>query len=421
MQLTTGKIVELVFEKALETYENETQLLPLTAFKQPEAGAMQNSGNVIWRPRQQFRPTIAGWDMTGKETGIIEETYPAVLGIPENDIIQQRADDMRDTSFWETAGEESGRQQVTELNQAIADTIALQGSLFFRSNATSGYDFIGGAQAIMNERKGKKTTRNFMLNDRDNLSFASDLAARQTLQGRPADVWTNGQIGKNIAEFDVFTGSFLPNLVGGANPATTVTGNQTFAPTAGSVNATTRVVTNVDYRTADIPVAASAQYNVGDKVTIGDVQSVNVATKQATGQLMTFTIVGKPDGTTITVFPKPIAFDDAALSDLEKAYANINTTIANADTVDRLNIDASAKTNLFWDKGAVEVLGGTIPANLFSQFGGAKVVSKTMSNGQTMYMLYDGDIMTMNLTMRLFTWYGVTMADPSRAGVAISF
>jgi len=421
MQLTTGKVVEMVFEKALETYENEMQLLPLTDFTQPEAGAMQNAGNVIWRPRQQFRPTIPGWDVTGKETGIIEETYPAVLGIPENDVIQQRADDMRTTRFWETAGEESGRQQVTQLNQAIADTIALQGSLFYRSNATSGYDFIGGAQALMNERKGKKTNRCFILNDRDNLSFASDLAARQTLQGRPADVWTNGQIGKNIAEFDVYTGSFLPNLVGGANPATTVTGNQTFAPTAGSVNATTKVVTNVDYRTADIPVAASAEYNVGDKVTIGDVQSVNLATKQATGQLMTFTIVGKPDATTITVFPKPIAYDDAALSDLEKAYANVNTTIANANTVNRLNIDASAKTNLFWDKGAVEVVGGTIPANLFSQFGGAKVVSKTMSNGQTMYMLYDGDILTMNLTMRLFTWYGVTMADPTRAGVAISF
>ena len=37
-----------------------------------------------------------------------------------------------------------------------------------------------------------------------------------------------------------------------------------------SVNQTTGVVTNVDYRTATIPVTASAGYNVGDKVTFAN-------------------------------------------------------------------------------------------------------------------------------------------------------
>jgi hypothetical protein len=426
MALATGKIAEILFEKTKETYEHQMQLLALTMFEQPDPATMQNSGNVIWRPVQQHAPVIDGFDLTGEETGIVEETYPSLLGTPKNDFVEQRADDLRDQRFWERRGEQSGMRQATELNKQIASAVALQGSKFYRSNVTSGYDFVAEAQAILNETQQHMSgSRCYILNDRDTLKFSKDLAARQTLQGRPDGTWATGQIGSNVAEFDIYTGSYLPNLTGGADPATTVTGNQSFAPEGGSVNTTTGVVTNVDYRIASIAVAASASYNVGDKVTISNsgtpVQSLGLADKNATGQAMTFTIVGKPDGTTIQVYPKPIAADDAALSTLEKAYANINTVILNAATVDRLNIDASAKTNLFWDKSAVEVIGGTIPAELFAQYDGMKVITDTMENGQALYMVYDGDIATLNFRYRIFTWYGITICNPQNAGVAVTY
>lgn len=425
MALTTGKTVEILFENAKETYEHQMQMLPLTMFEEPEGGMLQNSGNVIWRPKDQHAPIIEGWDLTGKETGIIEETYPAILGTPKNDFVQMRADDLRTERFWKRRGEQSGRQQVTELNKTLATAISTQGSLFYRSNVTSGYDFIGEAQALMNERQLKDNGRYFMLNDRDNLAFSKDLAGRQTVQGRPEDVWATGQIANNVAEFDVFTGSFLPNLAGGADPATTVTGNQSFAPEGGSVNTATGVVTNVDCRIATIPVAASASYNVGDKVKFvnagTDVMAVGLADKTSTGQAMTFTIVGKPDGTSVQIYPKPIAYDDAALSDLEKMYANIDTTILNAAVMTRLNTDASAKVNLFWDQESVEVLGGTIPAELFRGFDGMKVMTDTMSNGLKMYMVYDGKLDDMTFRYRLFTWAGITVCSPENCGVAIRY
>lgn len=422
---TTGKIVEVLFENALETYETQDMLLDKVDFVKPDAGMMQNAGNFVWRSVEQQAPTISGWDLSAATAGTpIEQTYPSVLGTPENDLVEQRADDLRDTQFWMKRGIASGRKQASTLNKNIANAIAQQGSMFLRSNATSGYTFAANCQAIMNERQGKKTDRYLLLNDRDTLTFSSDLAGRQTLQGQPADTWKTGQIGNNVAEFDVFTGSFLPSLVGGANPATTVTGNQSFAPEGGSVSAT-GVVTNVDYRTATIPVAASASYNIGDKVTFSNggttVKALGVDDKTDSGQAMTFTIVAKPSGTSITVYPKPIALDDGSLSASELAYANVDTLILNLATVDRVNIDASNKTNLFWDKDAIEVIGGTIPANLFKEFNGMKVLSSTMKNGQEMYMVYDGNIATMNFRYRLFTWYGITVRDPSRAGVAVTF
>jgi hypothetical protein len=423
--LTAGKIAEVIFENALETYEQQDMLLDQVSFFEPEGGDMQNAGNVIWRPVQQHAPVIPGWDLTGLETGIIEETYPALLGTPNNDFVSQRVDDMRDMRFWKRRGIESGRQQATNLNKAIATAIAVQGSMFYRSNATSGYSFIAEAQALMNERQGKMTERTFILNDRDNLKFGNDLAGRQTLQGRPEETWKTGQIGKNVAEFDVFTGSFLPNIVGGADPATTVTANQSFAPSAGTVNSTTGAVTNVDYRTATLPVTASAGYNVGDKITFANggttVKALGLADKSNTGVAMTFTVIDKPTATSITIYPKPIALDDPGLSTLQKAYANVDTRILNAATVNRVNTDASKKTNLFFDKDAVEVLGGNIPANLFREFEGMKVINETMKNGQKMYMVYDGQLNDLSLRFRLFTWWGVTIKDPSRCGAAVTF
>lgn len=423
--LTAGKIAEVMFDKALETYEPQDMLLPTTSFMEPDGATMQNSGNTIWRPIQQHRPVLSGFDLTGQEQGIIEETYAAFLGTPNNDLVSLRADDMRDTRFWERAGEAAGRQQATQLNKDIATAIGTQGGMYIRSNATSGYDFIAEAQALMNERQGAKSERMFILNDRDNLKYAKDLAARQTLQGRPESTWANGQIGQNVAEFDVYTGSFLPNLVGGADPATTVTANQSFAPTAGTVNAVNNTVTNVDYRYATIAVTASAAYNIGDKVTIANggvtIKAVGLADKSDTGIAMTFTVTGKPTGTSLQISPKPIALDDPALSALEKSYANVNTRILNAATVNRVNIDASKKTNLFYDKDAVEVLGGTIPAELFKSFDGLKVINKTMKNGLKMYMIYDANMINLQFRFRLFTWYGITIADPSRCGVATSF
>lgn len=423
--LTTGKIAEILFEEAIDTFESQEMILDKVSHWEPDAGDLQNAGNFLWRTVEQHAPIIDGFDLTGLTTGIIEETYPAVLGTPTNDFVEQRIDDVRDPQFWERRGRVSGRRQASNLNQAVTAAMVNQGSLHIRSAATSGYDFIAEGQAIMNERQLPDDTRRcFLLNDRDTLVYSKDLAARQTLQGRPeSDAWTKGQIGSNVAGFDVYTASFLPNLDGGASPNTTVTGNQSFAPSAGSVNATTGVVTNVDYREADIVVAATGSYTVGDKIRFQnpgavDVNAVGLDDKTDTNQPMTFTVVDIPDGTTLTIYPKPIAIGDGALSTLELAYANINTQILNAALVVRLNQDTSVKANLFWDQDAVEIICGAVPAELFKEFSGKKVINETMRNGQKMYMVYDGNITTFNFQWRLFTWYGITIRNPSAVGVA---
>lgn len=425
MATQSGKIAEVFFESVLETIEDQTMVADMCERFEPGSANMQNANNFVWRPVEQQAVIQSGWDLDGLEQNIIEETYPAILGEPMNDFVKQRADDLRDMEFWRRRGERSGRQQVVEQNTAIVNAIATQGSQYYRSNVTSGFDFISEAQALLNEQQRAKTQRCFWLNDRDNQLFGKDLAGRETIKGRPSDTWANGQIGSNVADFDIYTASFLPTIAGGAAVSTTVTGNQSFKPEGGSVDATTGVVTNVDYRSAVIPVAASASYNIGDKIKFSnggtDVTAVGVSDQTDTTIAKVFTIIAKPTGTSITVSPKPIAVDDGALSLIEAKYANIDTVITNGATVERVNSDASARTNLFWDKDAVEILSGNIPANLFSEFDGMKVITETMKNGQEMYMIYDANIVDMTFRYRLFTWWGVTIKDPQRCGVAVTF
>lgn len=422
---STTKIVTAMLDAAVETHNKQQQLIELVTTENPDPGDLQNSGNFYWKPIQQHSPVISGWDVSSATTDIIEESCPYLLGTPSNDVVRQRADDMRDQRYWERRGKEAGLKQAAYLNQSIASAIATQAGIAYRSNVTSGWDFIGLAQAMMNERQLYQEKRTFILNDRDNYKFGKDLAARQTLQGRPETIWAQGQIAQNVCDFDVYTGSYLSSLAGGADPATTVTADVSGKPEGGTVNATTGVVTNVDWRTLTIAVTASSGYNVGDKVTFSNggtpVYALGLTDKSNTSQAMTFTIVAKPTGTSVTIFPKPIAVNDAGLSTLEKAYANINTQILNTATMNRINIDTLAKTNIFFDKSAVTVTGGKIPANLWKDFAGKKVVTATLANGLEMYLLYDGDILTGTFTFRLFVWWGITVNNPSNCGVAISY
>ena len=50
---STGKIVEVLFENALETYEKQEMMLDKVDFFEPNAADMQNGNNFVWRTVEQ--------------------------------------------------------------------------------------------------------------------------------------------------------------------------------------------------------------------------------------------------------------------------------------------------------------------------------------------------------------------------------
>lgn len=422
--LTSGKAVEIIAESFIDTFKEQTSLIELCKPITIDKASLQNAGNSVWRNVRQRSASIAGTDLTGQQQGVIQQMYQATLGTPDNDLVELSVTDTRDRSFFEDRGREAAIQRATNLNQAIANLIKNTGGITYRDNSSSGLGFIAKAQSIMNKRQIAKGKRYFILNDDHQYLFANELASRQTLQGRPDAAWNMGQIGKNVAEFDIYTSSSISPLTGGA-ASTTVTGNQSFAPLGGTVNQATGVVTNNDYRGAVIPVASSASFNVGDavKFTNGatDVYSVGFADKTVTNDVFTATIVSKPNGASVEIWPRPIAIGDAALNATEKSYGNINTQILNNATMTRVNTDSSTTPSLFMHGDSIEILSGEVDLSIFKS-GGKETFQKTIpGTNLQLCMLYDSDIVKFSATMRCFLWYGVNNANPGANGRAIKY
>lgn len=416
--LSSGKIAEVMFDSFIETYDHQMMMLDLVDGEQPDSAKLQNAGNTIWYPVQQHRPVLTGFDLTGQEQEIIEETYPISLGEPNGDLIQQRVDDLRDMRFWERAGQQAGYQQATQLNSDLAGLISNTGSLYYESNTASGFDFISEGQALITERQVHKSEGcNFLLSTRAQQKFAQDLAGRQTVRGRPEDTWTTGQIGSNVAEFDVFQGSFTANIAAPGAGGSTVAATVSEKPEAGTVDPITKVVTNVDYRVGTVSLVDATGYNVGDWVTFPGVKSIGLADKSVNEADMTFKIVGKT-GNDISIYPKPIAFDDPLLTPTEQAYANIDTQIASGVACNIANTTPK-RSNLFWCKDSIQLIGGEVPWDLAAQFDGMKVISQSLTGGVTAYMIYDANMVSATFRYRCFVWYGLGNRNPMANGVAI--
>ena len=434
MALNTAKAIEVLFGNAIDEYQLNTHMLGLTSMFMPDSATMQNASNIIWREVDQQAPIKEGWDLAGQFGDVIQQYYPATLETPKNDAFTLRADDVRDISFWENRGKESGEKQALFLNERIARLIVESGSLFYRqaAAANSGFEFCNEANILYAERQiARGGVANMVLNARDNGVFAGDLANRGTLVDRPETAYASGFIGRNVAGLDIYQGNYLQSLVGGPTPpGVTVTGQQRFRPEGQ--RSVAGVDTNIDYRTATISVSDSSDFNVGDRIKFtnttttngsADVLAIGLGDKTISASPMTFVVRGKPSGTSLDIWPKPIALDDTGaspqLTPEEAAYANVNTTIKNGAAVVRLNIDPLVQPNIFWAPDSIEVVGGDAPLELLNQFAGMQVMSETMENGQRMYLIYDGEIDDLSFKARLFTWWGLTNKRPSANGIGI--
>ncbi len=421
--LETGRIAELLLDKTVESFEADPTLLSLVDFEEHDPEKMLLSGNAFWRPVAQQSVVVEGFRLTSSDaSGIIVPTIPYTLGTPRNTVTSQYAEDLRTTKFWEDKAQTDGVKLRSTLNQDIGEYIRDEGSIFFDSAATSGFDFVDEVSLFYSERQLPGNEKHLVFNPRDLSKFASDLAARQTVEGRPEDAWKMGNIGPSVSDINLHKATSNPHATGAADPAITVDGNQSFKPEAGTV--ADSVVTNIDHRNASILFNTTTGLARGDKFTLENagttVKAIKRDVKDSSGQAMIFTVKSITSATVAVISPKPIAYDDAGLTDHEKEYANIDTQILTGATLTRLNTDASVQTNLIFDRKSVKVIGGTIPANLFKEFAGKKVISRTMESGLVMYIIYDGDILDLSFTFRCFTWWGVNIPVPDCCGYAIT-
>ncbi|ECH8264475.1 coat protein, partial [Salmonella enterica] len=149
----------------------------------------------------------------------------------------------------------------------------------------------------------------------------------------PEEAYRDGTIQRQVAGFDdVLRSPKLPVLTKSTATGITVSGAQSFKPVAWQLDNDGNKV-NVDNRFATVTLSATTGLKRGDKISFAGVKFLGQMAKNVLAQDATFSVVRVVDGTHVEITPKPVALDDVSLSPEQRAYANVNTSLADAMAV----------------------------------------------------------------------------------------
>lgn len=426
MSLKEGQLVTYAIDEIIETVQNLTPMASKTSKYTPPAASMQRSSNTVWMPVEQEAPTQTGWDLTNKQTNVLELSVKCNMGDPDNDFFQLRADDLRDERSYRRRIQASAKKLANNIETAIAKQATEMGSLVVHdarsigpSTGLTGWDFLASAEELMFARElNRDMGISYFLNPSDYRKAGRDLTAGDIFGRVPEDAYHNGTIQRQVAGFDdVLRSPKLPTVVGSTVTGVTVTGAQKFKPQAFTTD-TDGNNENVDNRVATVVVSATAGLKRGDKISFAGVKYLSQMAKNVLTDDATFSITRVIDGTHIEITPKPIALDDTALTAEEKAYANVNTSLAASAPVTLLNI-ASTTANIGWADDSIRLLSQPIPVT-HELFAGMKTQTFSIPGvGINGIFATQGDINTLTGLCRIAVWYSACAVRPEAIVVGL--
>ncbi|EDR8960717.1 coat protein [Salmonella enterica subsp. enterica] len=426
MSLKEGQLVTYAIDEIIETVQNLTPMASKTSKYTPPAASMQRSSNTVWMPVEQEAPTKTGWDLTNKQTNVLELSVKCNMGDPDNDFFQLRADDLRDERSYRHRIQASAKKLANNIETAIAKQATEMGSLVVHdarsigpSTGLTGWDFLASAEELMFARElNRDMGISYFLNPSDYRKAGRDLTAGDIFGRVPEDAYHNGTIQRQVAGFDdVMRSPKLPTVVGSTVTGVTVTGAQKFKPQAFTTD-TDGNNENVDNRVATVVVSSTAGLKRGDKISFAGVKYLSQMAKNVLTDDATFSITRVIDGTHIEITPKPVALDDATLTAEEKAYANVNTSLAASATVTLLNV-ASTTANIGWADDSIRLLSQPIPVT-HELFAGMKTQSFSIPGvGINGIFATQGDINTLTGLCRIAVWYSACAVRPEAIVVGL--
>lgn len=426
MSLKEGQLVTYAIDEIIETVQNLTPMASKTSKYTPPAASMQRSSNTVWMPVEQEAPTQTGWDLTNKQTNVLELSVKCNMGDPDNDFFQLRADDLRDERSYRRRIQASAKKLANNIETAIAKQATEMGSLVVHdarsigpSTGLTGWDFLASAEELMFARElNRDMGISYFLNPSDYRKAGRDLTAGDIFGRVPEDAYHNGTIQRQVAGFDdVMRSPKLPTVVGSTVTGVTVTGAQKFKPQAFTTD-TDGNNENVDNRVATVVVSSTTGLKRGDKISFAGVKYLSQMAKNVLTDDATFSITRVIDGTHIEITPKPIALDDATLTAEEKAYANVNTSLAASAPVTLLNV-ATTTANIGWADDSIRLLSQPIPVT-HELFAGMKTQTFSIPGvGINGIFATQGDINTLTGLCRIAVWYSACAVRPEAIVVGL--
>lgn len=413
-----SKEERVAFEDILEGFQDALVLSKNVSVYNTDSEMMERANDTIWRPQPYIAQSFSGTDMTSNFKDFTQLAVPATLGYSKSVPWTLTAKELRDALQEGRLGDAAKQKLASDINVALMTVAAQQGTLVVkRTSAASGFDDVAQADALMNEQGVQAFDRYLALSTRDYNGMASNLAARQTLTGKPLTAYDKAYVGM-VAGFETYKLDYATRLTAAAGTTVTVNGaNQYYTPKATSTAATGET-SNVDNRYQNLTIAVSSgTVKVGDCFTIAGVNALHHITKEDTGQLKTFRITGIVSGSggsgVVTISPPIISAGGSTDAELE--YKNVSATPANGAAITFLNT-AAANVNPFWQKDALEILPGryAVPSDA-----GTAVMRASTDQGIELVMQKFYDINTMKTKYRLDTLFGVVNKQPEMSGIIL--
>ena len=414
-----SKEERVAFEDILEGFQDLLVLSRHVSIYNTNQTEMARTNDTIWRPMPYIAQSITSTPGNAiSYKNMTQLSVPSTIGFSKTVPWTMTTLDLRDALQEGRLGESAKQKLASDINVAIMNTAAAQGTLVVPIAAAAGdYDDIALCDTIMNEQGVPDYDRFLGLSSRDYNGLAGNLsqASRSFGNAKSDKAYERNFVGM-VAGFDTYKFDYANRIAAAAGGTTTInttTAQAQYVPQATSTSVGGQI--NVDNRYETVTVSNTVGIVAGDAFTIDGIDAVHHITKQSTGELKTFRVISITNGTQMVISP-PIISAVTAPTDAEIQYQNCKiTAAASAAPVNWLNTGAAA-INVFWQRDALEILPGryAIPADA-----GTAVMRASTDQGVELVMQKFYDIDSMVIKYRLDTLFGVVNKQPEMSGILL--
>jgi len=420
MSNSFSKEERVAFEDILEGFQDLLVLSRHVNVYNTDQTMMARTNDTIWRPMPYIAQSInstPGTTIAGSYQNMTQLSVPSTIGFSKTVPWTMTTLDLRDALQEGRLGESAKQKLASDINVAIMNTAAAQGTLVVPVAAAAGdYDDVALCDSIMNEQGVPDYDRFLGLSSRDYNGLAGNLsqASRSFGNTKSDKAYERNYVGM-VAGFDTYKFDYANRIAVAAGGVTTIdTQNAAvnyLVPQATSTSVGGQI--NVDNRYQTVTVSNTVGVAVGDAFTIDGVVAVHHITKQSTGQLKTFRVISITNATQMVISPGIIS--NQVASDAAAQYKNVIVTPAAAAPINWLNTAAS-NINVFWQKDSLEILPGryAVPSDA-----GTAVMRATTDQGVELVMQKFYDIDSMTIKYRLDTLFGVVNKQPEMSGILL--
>jgi hypothetical protein len=220
-----SKEEKVAFDLALEGFQDAGVISKLFKKQSFDGTEAERAGNVFWRPMPYVAQSFTGIDQSANfNRNYTQLSVPASLGYSHSVPLTLSATELRDALQEQRLGQAAMQRLASDINVDCSNLAALTGTVVVkRAAAATGYDDVAAIDDAFNRLGVQMDGRKLTLPSNHYNSMASNLAQRQTLNGKTLTAYEKAAIG-TVANFDTYKLDYGYRLAAAAGYSVTVNG-----------------------------------------------------------------------------------------------------------------------------------------------------------------------------------------------------